>query len=126
MSHSYGPFSNALDPSYNDSYLTEASLECLLVQMHDWFGSGVRITRSFARYPPMIPVSITMSGTRDRVLKFLRDRHMVLESPGADLVGNLIDHIESTPDNAEGFSVSLYANVQYSVPEPRVAREVGP
>jgi hypothetical protein len=116
-----GSFSNVLTPQ---SYLTEESLEMLLVQIYDSF-----------RHSPfvggrMTPVSITMSGSKERVLKFLREKHQSLEQPGAELVGNLIDHIEETPDNAEGFSISLYASVQYSLAAPAIEpckpREVGP
>ncbi len=75
----------------------------------------------------MTPVSITMSGSKERVLKYLHERFAEAESPGSDLIGNIIDHIEAAPDTAHAFSISLYANVNYSIAEklPAAGREVG-
>lgn len=127
MSHSFSFFNNVLTP---DSYLTEASLERLLVEMHDHFRRSPFVPGQFstpAEGGPMTPVSITMSGSKDRVLKYLHERFAATDAPGADLIGNLIDYIEETPDTASAFSISLYASVNYSVPDavPATGREVG-
>lgn len=74
----------------------------------------------------MNPISITVSGDKARVTERLsalydkQDRN----AHGAGLIKAMQDYVGVIPDDAQ-IALTLYASVDYRVPEPAAAREVG-
>lgn len=66
----------------------------------------------------MNSISVTVSGSKQRVLDRLREARVPGDDPARNaIVDAVLAHVQAVPDEAEGISLSLYVQLNYLMPD---------